>query len=269
MKSQIHDQGVQIHDRETANSWRRNMFRFMTGTTKFHDAENSDSWRKFFDFMPSYSDSWREKNSWPEFEFMTTKKCSWREIMMVHDGIENSWREKKFHDENFSNSWRRIKFMTEKESTFRMISSWWHWNLTLSISEGTTHPQNYCLGQALFEKKNRFRSLPATFVFSGEYSGESIPTWFTASKHPSMVLSLTEGKCWWDTRLWRGGELHRALALALNTRAEDRNASPDKNRSPSKHPSIPTWFKASKHLSVLLQGALQCQKLRKPQTRVD
>ena len=99
---------VQIHD----------------GDNTISCAENSHSWRNFFDFMPLYSDSWREKISWPEFEFMTTKKCSWREIMMVHDGIENSWRENFFHDENFSNSWRRIKFMTEKGSTWCLQLSW-------------------------------------------------------------------------------------------------------------------------------------------------
>ena len=80
---------VQIHVGEKEN--------FMTRINHIHDG------KKFHDH---------------EFEFMTTKKCSWREIMTVHDGIDNSWRENLFHDANFNNPSRRIQFMTEKEPTF-------------------------------------------------------------------------------------------------------------------------------------------------------
>jgi len=95
------------------------------------------SWRGNIGFMPPrmvFHDG--ELISWREFEFMTEKKISWREIMRFHDAEKIPWRESVIHDAKKFISWRRWNFMTPRRSTFRMLNNPWEW---LHTDSGTDH----------------------------------------------------------------------------------------------------------------------------------
>jgi len=106
--NKIHDAGSEFHD--VMKWWFMTVKIFMTriwihNGKKFHD-QNLNSWR------------W--KFSWPEFEFMTDQKISWRTKKTFHDQMVISWPVKKIHDHIWVISWPRNYFMTRKKSTFRM-----------------------------------------------------------------------------------------------------------------------------------------------------
>jgi len=119
------------------------------------------SWRGNIDFMPPrmvFHDG--ELISWREFEFMTEKKISWREIMRFHDAEKISWRESVIHDaKKFISCRRKISWRREG----RLFGFW----ITPGNGCTRTQAQTTCVRQKQRHKPRTFQSMANTLQVDG------------------------------------------------------------------------------------------------------